>query len=73
MRIQNERMFFTLTYVQVVCWNFVACFFIAFIAVLFGGAAAFAAFIAVLFGEAAAFATFIAFIAMARRLAGKMR
>ena len=59
MRIQNERMFFTLTYVQVVCLNFVACFFIAFIAVLFGGAAA--------------FATFIAFIAMARRLAGKMR
>ena len=46
-------------------------FFMAFIA--FGGAAAFAAFIAVLFGEAAAFATFIAFIAMARRLAGKMR
>ena len=38
----------TLTYVQVVCLNFVACFFIA---VLFGGAAtfaAFAAFIAVL-------------------------
>ena len=74
-----------MTYVQVVCLNFVACFFIAvggaatfaafaaFIAVLFGGAAAFAAFIAVLFGEAAAFATFIAFIAMARRLAGKMR
>ena len=70
-----------------VCLDFVACFFIAvlfggaatfaafaaFIAVLFGGAAAFAAFIAVLFGEAAAFATFIAFIAMARRLAGKMR
>ena len=49
----------TLTYVQVVCLNFVAYFFIAFIAVLFGGAAA--------------FATFIAFIAMARRLAGKMR
>ena len=61
----------TLTYVQVVCLNFVACFFIA-----VGGAAtfaAFAAFIAVLFGGAAAFATFIAFIAMARRLAGKMR
>ena len=49
-------MFFTLTYVQVVCLNFVACFFIAFVAVLFGGAAAFAA-----FGGAAAFADFFAF------------
>ena len=43
MRIQNEGMFCTLTYVQVVCLNFVACFFIA---VLFGGAATFAAFAA---------------------------
>ena len=71
MRTQIDGMFFTLTHVRVVCSNFAAFFFIAFIAVLFGGAAtfaAFAAFIAVLF-----FATFIAFIAMARRLAGKMR
>ena len=60
-----------MTYVQVVCSNFAAFFFIAFIAVLFRGAATFAAF--AVFTAVLFFATFIAFIAMARRLVGKMR
>ena len=43
MRTQTAGILIALIYVQVVCLDFVACFFIA---VLFGGAATFAAFAA---------------------------